>query len=412
MWVMTVEAEQLNLRHLRAALAVVERGTVSAAAGDVALSQPALTQGLAKLELLLDTALFERRPAGMVPTDAGLALAPRVQAAARLLADAIRTARGKGASRGFARADLLVTMAQVRALVGVAREGSYVAAARQAGVTQPAVHRAIRDMERLCGVPLVERRGRGVALTSGGARLARAARLALGELRAALDEIAALRGQDRGHVTIGAMPLARAWFLPTAIARFHAAEPGVTFDVAEGSHAELIEPLRDGEIDILVGAIRDPSPGPDIIQEALFPDRLAVFARAGHPLASEPELSAAVLAAQPWLVPRRGTPLRNLWEGMFVESGLPLPAVWIECGSVMMLRGLMLEGDYLTLLSPDQLWLELRTGLLRKLGAAPGRTERTIGLTTRADWHPTAAQARFLDHLRAVSRESALQQIE
>lgn len=401
---MSTPVDDLNLRHLRAALAVVETGTVIAAAQAVSLSQPALTQGLARLEAALRTSLFTRRPDGMTPTPAGLALARRVEAVQRLLAEAIRGLR-KG-NRGFARADLLLTMAQLRALVAVARGGSYVAAAAATGVSQPAIHRAIRDVERVCGVTLVERRGRGVALTPAGVRLARACRLALTELRAAVEEIAAIDGRDEGRIAIGAMPLARAWLLPTAIARFHAAEPGVAFDVAEGSHAELLEPLRDGEFDLLVGAIRDPAPGPDIAQEALLVDRLAIFGRAGHALAGRSP-DTAILARQPWLVPRRGTPLRALWEGLFTARGLSLPPVHIECGSVMMLRNLMLEGDYLTLLSPEQLWVEIEAGVLARIADVPA-SRRVIGVTTRAAWHPTGAQTRFLALLRELAASRGL----
>ncbi|MEG3164026.1 LysR family transcriptional regulator [Sphingomonas sp. PB2P19] len=400
---MTVALEHLNLRHLRAVVAVGARGTVTAAANDVALSQPALTQGLAKLETALGQPLFDRHADGMRATDAGAIVIARTTAAARLLADATRAIRGRGAAHGFARADLLLTMTQLRALAALAREGSYVAAARATGVTQPAVHRAIRDIERLCGVALVERRGRGVMLTAAGVRLGRAVRLALVEIGAALDEVAALSGLDHGRIAIGAMPLARAWLLPTTIAHFHRDEPHMVFDVAEGAYSELVEPLRDGEFDLLLGALRESPPGPDLIQQPLFVDRLAVVARAAHPVMRDglrPDL--ATLATQAWLAPRRGTPLRHLWEGLFAESGLPLPPVWIECGSVMMLRALMLSGDYLTLLSPEQVAPDLDGGVLRRIELDSPSMRRTIGLTVRAGWRPTAAQDRFLARLRAV----------
>ncbi len=404
-------AHDFNLRHLRAVLAVVERGTVSAAAEDVALSQPALTQGLAKVEALLGVSLFERRSTGMVPTMAGALLASRVRAAAALLAEAMRAAR-RGESRGFVRADLLVTMAHLRGLIALAREGGYLAAARSLGVSQPAVHRAVRDLERLTGLTVVERRGKGVALTRAGARVVRAARLALGEIQAALDEIAAMAGVETGRIVIGAMPLARAWLLPTTVARFHAAEPGINLDIAEGSHAELIEPLRDGEFDLLIGALRELSPGPDVAQEALFDDRLAIFARAGHRLQDRAALSIAEIAAEQWLVPREGTPLRAQWEAMFLSEGVQPPVARIECGSVMMLRGMMLEGEYLTLLSPDQLWVELRGGLLAMLVPPTPLPTRSIGITTRADWRPTSAQQRFVELLRDVARDHRINRIE
>ena len=82
----------LNLRHLRALSAAVEQGTLSAAAARVGLSQPALTQGLSKLEVQLDARLFDRHPAGLTATAAGAEMAARARAAFRLLAGASRTA--------------------------------------------------------------------------------------------------------------------------------------------------------------------------------------------------------------------------------------------------------------------------------------------------------------------------------
>ena len=88
----------INLRHLRALAAIVARGSMSAAAEVVSLSQPALTQGLAKIERQIGAALFDRRADGMTPTEAGLALAARAEATFARLSGA---APGNG--RGFAR---------------------------------------------------------------------------------------------------------------------------------------------------------------------------------------------------------------------------------------------------------------------------------------------------------------------
>src|SRR3954465_5847640 len=97
----TPEPFDLNLRHLRAISAVVVHGTLSGAAQAVSLSQPALTQGLTKLERQLGTQLFERRADGVTPTQAGLRMAERSNAAFAHLSSATRGA-GRGA-RGFAR---------------------------------------------------------------------------------------------------------------------------------------------------------------------------------------------------------------------------------------------------------------------------------------------------------------------
>lgn len=372
-----MQPDHFNIRHLAAMAAVVEHGSVSLAARAVNLTQPAATQGIARLEAQLGLPLFERRPAGMVPTEAALRLAPRVEAALRLI----------GSSR--------VTATQIRAFVALARSGSYAAAAAQTAVSEPSLHRAVGDLGLALGYRLVDRRGRGLTLTRQGAMLARRLRLALAELRAGLDDIADLQGRDSGRVVVGAMPLSRARLLPQAITAFRSAWPNIDIAVHEGSHGELVGPLRDGEIDMMIGALRDPLLGPDLKQVPLFEDSPTIIARAGHPLAAGWE--GDDLRRFGWIVPPEETPLRRLWRQMFDAVGGPLPPVPIECGSVLTIRELLLLGDYLTLLSVEQLSVELDSGLLVDIGPAPGRISRTIGLTIRADWRPTRLQQAFMD---------------
>lgn len=373
---MFMREDQFNIRHLAAVAAVMEHGSVSLAARAVNLTQPAVTQGIAKLEIQLDTLLFERRAAGMAPTEAALLLAPRVEAALRLI----------GTTR--------VTAAQIRAFVALARAGSYTAAAAQTGVAEPSLHRAVGDLSLALGTRLVDRRGRGLVLTRQGAALARRLRLALSELRSGLDDIGDLQGRGNGRIVVGAMPLCRARLLPQAIIAFAEAYPAIDIAVHEGSHIELIGPLRDGEIDMMIGALRGPSIGQDIHEHPLFNDRPTIFARSGHPLAQGWDADA--LRRYPWILPPEGTPLRNLWQRMFAALGGSPAPVPIECGSVLTVRQLLVRANYLTLLSVDQLALELETGLVADIGPAPGDITRTIGLTTRVDWRPTGIQRAFM----------------
>lgn len=378
-----MKPDQLNIRHLAAMAAVVEQGSVSGATRVVSLTQPAITQGIAKLEGQLGLKLFERRPGGMTPTEAALRLIPRIEVALRLI----------GSSR--------VTAAQIRAFVGLARAGSYAGAASEMGIAEPSLHRAVGDLGLALGYRLVDRRGRGLVLTRQGALLARRLRLALSELRSALDDVADLRGSESGKIVVGAMPLSRARLIPDAIIAFHVRHPQIDVAVVEGSHAELAAPLRDGEVDMMVGALRDPSPGSDLEQVPLFADTPVIVARAGHPLAAG--MHVEDLRRYPWIVPPEGTPLRLLWRRMFAAIGGDTPRVPVECGSVMTIRQLLMQGDFLTLLSADQVVLELEAGWLVEIGPAPGDVSRMIGITTRADWRPTRMQEHFLAALRQVT---------
>lgn len=368
-----------NIRHFAALAATVRHGSVSRAARAINLSQPALTQAIAGLESSLGVSLFDRGASGMTPTEPALLLAPRAEAAIEHI----------GSPR--------VTGTQLRAFLAVVRGGTYAAAAEATGLSPASLHRAVADLSVALGQRLFDRRGRSLILTPAGARRARALGLAMAELRAGLSEVAAWRGQAGGRIVVGAMPLSRARWLPEAIVRFRKAQPDIDIAVLEGSYSELAGPLRDGEIDVLLGALREELP-PDLAQETAFEDRPALVMRAGHPILARTDIARAMLD-YPWLLPDRSTPLRRYWEAMLAALGLPIPHVAIECGSVMMIRQLLIAGDGLTLLSPDQVSVELDAGLLAAL-PPPAPVRRTIGIITRTGWRPTRAEATLLEKLR------------
>ena len=131
-----------------------------------------------------------------------------------------------------------------------------------------------------------------------------------------------------------------------------------------------------------------------------------VVGRANHPLAGQ-GAELAMLARYPWAVPARGAPLRDHWERMFAGAELPLPPVPVECGSVITIRQLLMASDFLTLLSPDQVAVELEAGWLAVLRPASPDLVRTIGVTTRARWTPTPLQSAFLAEIGAAAHTGA-----
>lgn len=397
-------SNELNLRHLLALVSVAEAGSISAALSLVSLSQPALTQAIGRLEKQLDQTLFERHPGGMTPTVAAQLLIPRIERMRTYLARGVRIARRTDHLPALPGIERRLTLGQLRALTAVDEGGSYSSAATRSGISQPAVYRAVHELSELLGTALVERRGKTVQPTLAATRLLRFVRLAHAELHAGLDEVAALRSEGGGRITLGALPLARAILLPQALARFARAHPGAVVNVVEGPYVELLSGLRDGTLDIIVGAMRNPSPGRDVVQEGMFDDDPVIVGRRGHPLAGRAWDFEALLA-YPWVVAATGAPVRARWERMFRERELEPPPLRIECGSVLLIRGLLLEDDWLTLMSRDQFLFEQRAGLLCELGTAGPSVRRRIGLTTRADWHPTQLQSRFLQTFRDVCAE-------
>lgn len=375
----------INVRHIAAFAATVRHGSVTRAARAVNLTQPALTQAIARLEADLGCTLFERGPSGMTPTEPALLFAPRAEAAIVQV----------GSPR--------VTGTQLRAFLALARAGSYAVAAEATGLSSASIHRAVADLSFALGQRLVDRRGRSVMLTPAGERRARGFGLAMAELRSGLAEVAAWQGKAAGRIVVGAMPLSRARWLPETILRFTRSHPGVDVAVVEGSHSELSGPLRDGEVDMMLGALREAVTLDDLAQEPVFEDQPALVMRAGHPLLSS-VMDGATLARFPWILPARDTPLRHYWEDMMRSAGAEPPHVAIECGSVLTVRQLLLGSDALTLLSPAQLAVELQAGVLATR-PTPVPVARTIGITTREGWRPTAPQAAFVALLREVAAE-------
>jgi len=393
-----------NLRHLRAFREVAAQHSISRAAARVFLSQPAITQAIAKLERLLNTTLFERHSDGMRPTRAGLLYSQRVERALTLIRsgvlDALRFAVEKG-SRARGAPDQLLTVTQLRALVAVSNAGNFTLAARAIGTSQPALYRAARELESVLGLRLYEKSAHGIDLSRQGQILVQQIKLAFAELAQGLAEVAALQGQETGRIVVGAMPLSRHFLLPGAINAFARRCPEVEVHAVDGPYEELLHGLRHGEIDLLIGALRDPLPLEDVVQERLFDDPLTIVARANHPLRNKSRISIRELAAYPWVVPRRGTPTRDHFESLFRNSRHPYPGGLVESSSFVLIRSLLLQSDRLTMISAHQVRLEAEHGLLTALRFDLGNTARPIGITARRNWRPTATQQLFVDLLKS-----------
>jgi DNA-binding transcriptional LysR family regulator len=393
----------LNLRHLAVVVAIEAHDGIGAASVAANLSQPALTQALAKLEGMLGQQLFDRQPRGARTTRAGRLFLARAKVALDYIVEGGQQARRAARAGAMPHIERIVTMAQLRALDSVERHASYTRAGRVLGISQPSVHKAIRELELQIGTPLLVREEGGIRATPAGTRLVRAIRLAASELQAGFDELAALTEFGAGRITVGSLPLPKASLLPRSLARFSADHQRAIIGVVEGAYDELLAALREGAIDLLVGGLRDPPPAADVRQRPLFAYSLSVVARAGHPLAGIDHPSPHDLAAFPWVTSAPGAPMRGQWEALF--AGTELPRQCIMTSSVLTVRELLLNGDWLALMSPDQFHVEAMAGLLTQVGPPLAGSERLIGITTRTAWRPTDAQASFIANLLEVSQE-------
>lgn len=399
-----------NLRHLQVFREVARRGSVSAASQAVFLTQPAITQAVASLERQFGVALFDRSNFGMRLTPAGGICLERVERAINQIRDGLNEIsrspqrESRGARRNLERT---LTTSQLTALIAIVRHGNFTLAARACGVSQPTIHRAARESERMLGIPLFERTSFGMQPTREAERLARRARLAFTEIRQARVEIDALQGGETGNTTIAALPLARSYLVPRALIDFTAEFPRHRVVIVEGIYEDLLAGLRHGDVDFLIGAMRVPFTHADTVQHHLFDDPLAIIVRSGHPLAHKKRATVRELVRYPWIAPRLGSPLRVQFDELFRNADVPEPSHAIECNSLVAARSLLLESDRVMLLSAHQIHYELKAGLLVALPHPDGRVTRPIGLTERRDWRPTSAQQRLIELLRKQAQAVA-----
>lgn len=402
-----------NLRHLRAFSEVAAHGSISAAATQVFLSQSAVTQAIGKLESKLGTTLFLRRHNGMFLTDAGELFETRVNRCIAFLRaglrDTVRIGERKDRVERHSSHPLytLITNAHLRALLALQNATSYSIAARQIGISQPALYRSAGELEALLNTWLFEKTSVGISLTRAALRLARAARLAVKEVDQGIEELHELEGADSGSIQLGCMPLARTYVVPATINQMAQFKPDVSVGVIEGAYDDLLGRLLHGELDMLIGALRDPAPSPDIRQEQLFITSISVVARSGHPLAGRQQLTLHDLHGYAWVVPRPGTPARGLFDQVVADQDPSVLRGVVECSSQIVIRELLTDSDRLTFISSHQVQHEIQEGILSVLDTLLPLTERPIGITTRTDWRPTPTQQLFLSMLRELSRPLA-----
>lgn len=394
-----------NLRHLQAFHEVVATGSISAAAARMHLTQSAVTQAIAAIERHFGVSLFRRHSTGMQPTGAGWICAERVERALTQLRDGLQELAGS--ELGAAEREQLfrrITGAQLSSLIKLVEFRNFTHAARASGVSQPTMHRAARTLEQTLGATLFEKTSYGVVPTREAEKLSRRAHLAFVEIAQARADIDALRGRESGRTVIGAMALARSYILPNALITFTREHPEHAVSIMEGTYENLLAALQSGQVDFLIGALRESRPSAGIVQEHLFHDPLSIFVRAGHPLARRRKLTAKDLDTHLWIAPRATSPLRAHFDALFKDLGLEPPQRFIECNSPGAARAFLMEGDHMMLSSTNQVHYELQAGMLVCLPHPAGKVLRSIGLTVRDDWRPTQAQARLLAILRETTR--------
>lgn len=203
--------------------------------------------------------------------------------------------------------DRVIEARHLRVLRAVAATGSFSAAGRELGCTQPAVSQQMKALEASVGTPLLVRTGRAMRLTQAGEALVRHAAGILAGLTAAEEEVAAIAGLRAGRVRLVSFPSGSSTLVPTALAALRAAHPGTRVSLEEAEPPRSVEMLRDGDCDIALAFRYEGAAGAekgewdDLVVRPLLTDRLVGLVPQGHRLARARSIGIGELAGEPWI---------------------------------------------------------------------------------------------------------------
>jgi DNA-binding transcriptional LysR family regulator len=287
----------------------------------------------------------------------------------------------------------------------VVRLASMAKAAKELGVSQPAVSEVIADLEHVLGVRLLDRTWRGVEPTSYGSALLRRIIAAFDELRQGIKDIEYLSDPSAGELRIGCPESIAAGFLQPIIARFANSHPRVILDVDTVNAASFPPKLRERTLDLMLTRggwpLDQPALGEDFILETLFNDNLVVAVGCGNPLARRRKLSWAELADQPWVLTDWNY---RLVAEAFNDNGLKPPRAHMKTLSVHLRAHMAATRNCVTTIPRSVLLLHGESLKLKMLPIElPSRSWPIIAVTVRNRMLSPIAE-RFLEDARAISR--------
>jgi LysR family transcriptional regulator, regulator of abg operon len=278
-------------------------------------------------------------------------------------------------------------LAQIEQFITIVEVGSIRGAARHLGMSQPALTRALQQLEHDLGVQLLQRTIRGIALTEVGAAFLPRARVANAELRKAADEARGRAARAGQLLTLAVSPVGASLLLPDLFGGLRARHAGARVRVMEMPPSAVLPLVRDDIADIGISQRTRAGLDAGLRFKALFEVQMRVAARPGHPARAARTLGD--LADASWLAMTVPGSTEDIVSLSFRKLGLPPPEPVAHCGSYSVSIDMVAESDLLTVLPPNVLISWIRAGRLMEIPLVEPVLPLVVGSYTRADTPPT-----------------------
>ncbi|MET0340174.1 MAG: LysR family transcriptional regulator [Polyangiales bacterium] len=288
---------------------------------------------------------------------------------------------------------------KLRAFAAVAAEGNITRAARRLSTSQPAISKAVAELEGALGTALFDRLPRGVRLTEAGSVLLRHAERIFAAETAAEAELAELSGLTRGRLSIGASTTIGSYLIPHVFSAYHRAHPEVKLELAIANTSVIQAMVLDDRIDL--GLTEGFVPRAQLEAEVVHYDEMVVIASSDHPLTRVPRLAARDLARVPYIARERGSGSRDVIEAALSARGVELePAMAL--GATEAIKNVVASGAGIGIVSRLAVERELMSGQLVALSVSDLDVRRALHLVRLGGKRESPAVEAFIVMLRAA----------
>lgn len=287
--------------------------------------------------------------------------------------------------------DARIKFRHLQTFLEVARQRSVGKAADALSITQPAVTRTIRELEEVLDVALFEKDGRGIRITHFGEVFLKHAGESLAAVQRGMASLAQARKSEGPPVRIGTLPTASATFMPDAVAQFLASGTGSAVTIVSGENRALLDSLRLGALDLVVGRLGAAELMTGLFFEPLYSEEVAIVVGASHPLLARKSFTLNELAPFTVLMPTRGSVIRPLVDRLLLTNGIAELPNTIETVSDSFGRAYIARHDAVWIISRGIVSNDIASGRFAELKIDMSETRGAVGLTTQAGVEPNAA---------------------
>lgn len=288
----------------------------------------------------------------------------------------------------------------------IAELGSMAKASQQLALSQPAISKAVSEMERTVGTALLDRSSRGVELTESGKLLLGRARNIFDEVRQGIEDIAAASDPTQGEVRIGAAETLTV-VLSEIIGHLVRKYPRIRYSITISDGDSLNRDLRERKLDVVFRRWL-PVPGADDLKvDVAFRQALGVLAERSHPLLRRKKLQLADLMEEQWALSPDDSFLGRVVADVFARRNLPLPPAVVRTVSVYMRMSLLASGKFISVL-PLTMLQQPFGGWLRPLSVELSDSAAPIALITLKKRQPSGPLRIFRQASLEICKRFAL----